>query len=270
MRHSENDFVIPALKALYHLGGVAPTSEIKKEIPKYIELTNEDLIPFESRRTRKEERYRQVVGNMISHHNNYFFRYVIRDKNGNKSVPAGSLVLTEEGKKYVQMLEKSQAPSTTIGDSVEDKVYVSQNDNEKQVVQDVDNKIIKTAYKNGLEKRPAGDTRIREEILDICGRRCQYAMFIGEEHKTFIGRDGKPYVIAHHLIPMSARKDFFPRNLDRPSNIVCLCPMCHDQVHRGSKEEKAKILKVIYDHYIETLNDEQIYISFDELMNKYY
>ena len=78
------------------------------------------------------------------------------------------------------------------------------------------------------------------------------------------------YTEAHHLIPMCASKDFFPRNLDRPSNIITLCPNCHTLLHHGSEDEKKRILRILYDKYIPGLNRDEIYISFEDLYNKYY
>ena len=79
----------------------------------------------------------------------------------------------------------------------------------------------------------------------------------------------KPYMEVHHFIPLKATSDFFPRNLDRPSNMICLCPTCHDIIHHGSRAEKEKILGILYNDVIDMLNGEEIYISFSTLM-KYY
>ena len=107
-------------------------------------------------------------------------------------------------------------------------------------------------------------------ILEINNYTCQFEIITGKSHKSFNSKEGNQYVEAHHLIPMKASKDFFPRNLDRPSNIVCLCPTCHAKLHHGDLNERKKLLKLLYDKYIMQLNEEEIYIGFEELFNKYY
>lgn len=266
-KHNENDYVIPALLFMYDHGRHATMSEIKNEIGKYIELNEDDLAVFESRRTRKEACYRQTIGNIVSHHNKRFFEYAEHD-NPNGPYPKGSLGLTDKGVVFIENLKKNNEAridlniSTNQGTEVFEKDFVSMNA--------VDDRMLRYVESHGLNKRPTTDGKLKATILEICGYRCQYAEMIGEKHETFIGEDGKPYVIVHHFIPMSARRDFFPRNLDRASNLICLCPMCHDRIHHGTKEERERILRVIYDHYIEALNDEQIYVSFDDLIEKYY
>lgn len=261
-KHSEKDFIIPALKVLFNKGA-ATTSEIKDEIHKYIELNDEDLAAFDSRKTRKESAYRQVIGNLISHRNKGFFSYVsINDGTG--TAPKGSFSLNELGKEYVSMIIEEDSRV------IDEKNDVSIDTGHSVDLSGIDTKYIDYVMENGFEKRQNTDSNMKDTVLEMCGRLCEYARLIGEMHKTFKGTDGKPYMVAHHLIPLSARKDFFPRNLDRPSNIVCLCPTCHDRVHYGNEEERKKILKALYDNHIDSLNDEQIYISFDELYTKYY
>jgi len=58
---------------------------------------------------------------------------------------------------------------------------------------------------------------------------------------AFDGRDGKPYVEVHHVIPM-ALQDRSEVNLDRSTNMVPLCPGCHSCLHRGRIDLAASIL----------------------------
>lgn len=270
-RHCEQDFVNPALMALYDLGGSAMMSAIKDEIPKYIELTEEDMEPFVSRTSRKESRYRQVVGNITSHHNDTFYSYVVRSE---KNI----LSLTDEGRQYVESL-RSSVKEETVTDKLkepEDKpVTVEYNKTEEAAeekqpaISSIDAKMLLYAAEKGLGQRPTCDQKMKDTVLELCRYRCEVGKLIGEEHPAFTGSDGKPYMIGHHLIPMRARKQFFPKNLDRPSNIVCLCPSCHDKIHHADTETKRKIVELLYDSHIDTLNDEQIYISLDKLMKFY-
>ena len=256
-KHTENDFVIPALNVLFDLGA-ATTSEIKSSIHKYIELNNDDLSAFESRRTRKESAYRQVVGNLISHHNNFFFKYVYKND-------AGSFKLNDEGYKYIKRLRESETASTNEEQS---SLYIEET-SKTPTLSGIDTKYVDYIMENGFEKRPPTNNLIKETIVELSNGECLYSRLTGKKHASFKQENGKKYVEAHHLIPLKARRDFFPRNLDRPSNIVCLCSECHACLHHGSQKEKEQILRVLYDHCIDALNDDQIYISFEQLL-KYY
>jgi hypothetical protein len=57
----------------------------------------------------------------------------------------------------------------------------------------------------------------------------------------FTGRDGKPYVEVHHIIPM-AEQSQSEINLDRVSNMAPLCPRCHACLHRGGAEDAETVL----------------------------
>lgn len=71
---------------------------------------------------------------------------------------------------------------------------------------------------------------------------CEY----DPNHKTFIsGINRKPYVEAHHLIPMLAQIDF-ENTIDFADNIVALCPTCHRNIHYGTINEKEKMLKFFF------------------------
>lgn len=89
---------------------------------------------------------------------------------------------------------------------------------------------------------------------------------IDNNHITFDSRNNKPYMEAHHLIPM-ASQDKFDVSLDVDANIVCLCPNCHRKLHYG-KERRWTLLK-LYNDRKELLKQSGIDISFDNLM-KYY
>lgn len=252
-RHVENDFVLPALFVLYkHIEG-APTNKIKDEIGHFISLYEDDLTPYQSR-NKNEPRYYQIVGNMISHKNRKLFRYVDRIKEEIDGKTKYILILNDEGKNYISKL---------IGS------INYQENNLKINIDKFDKKIIDYASENKIEKFNS-DSRLAKEIIEISNYKCQYAILTNKKHTMFNTKDGKFYAEAHHLIPMKASKDFFPKNLDRASNLVCLCPNCHAILHHGSKEEKRKILLPLYNNYIDILNDEGIFISFEKLLEKYY
>lgn len=107
--------------------------------------------------------------------------------------------------------------------------------------------------------------RIAKTALSIAN----YTCLINKEHTTFISKLGKPYMEAHHLIPMAFQKDF-SINIDRVENIVSLCPICHSAVHLGNDSVRIEVLKRLYDQKQEDLKRVGLNISFGELFTKYY
>lgn len=267
-QHNETDYIIPVLLILYKHGEGCYMETIKNEISDFFVLSEEDKVPYASRNP-NEPRYRQIVGNLISHNNPELFKFLKVEVVDNKS----KYLLNEAGLSFVlALLQNNNNP---VGDEKNQNADVNQVITQKEFVSPAvpnsnDQKIIRLAEKDGLKRRPPSDNNIHAAVVDMYGHKCQYALYMGEEHHTFLGADGKPYIIAHHLIPMSARKDFFPKNLDVATNLVCLCPNCHERIHHGQADEKRKILKTLYDHYIKQLNSDGLYISFDNLLKKYY
>ena len=94
-----------------------------------------------------------------------------------------------------------------------------------------------------------------------------YKCEICATHPTFIRKsNGKPYTEPHHLVPMSAQKDFNV-SLDVENNIVSLCSNCHNQIHYGVDIEC--ILKPLYEKRIELLKLVGIEITYNEIKNYY-
>lgn len=107
--------------------------------------------------------------------------------------------------------------------------------------------------------------RISKTALEIANHLCLGS----KNHITFISKLGKPFMEAHHLIPMAAQKDF-SINLDRIENIVSICPICHSAIHLGDDATRLEILKKLYDLKEKELKSVGINISFGELFTKYY
>ncbi len=269
-KHSEQDFIIPALRVIGDYPYGCTTDVIKDEITKYIVLSPEDTEPMPSR-SKTEESYRQIVGNLISHRSPDFYKYLIvekvKDIHGNEK-NKNLFKLNNDGIKFVSQYKKSQH-LTFIDNSFDINPYedVLNANNSLDVF---DSKVIYAVEKNNLNKRMSTDSKIRDMVLKLDNYECQYGKAIGEKHIAGMSADGHPVVHAHHLIPMKAEKYFFPRSLDRPENIVTLCPNCHSVLHHGSYEEKRKILEVLYKKYIDRLNDIEIFISLENLLDKYY
>jgi hypothetical protein len=120
-------------------------------------------------------------------------------------------------------------------------------------------------YQRGNITRYKTNSRIAKTAIDLSNYKCLY----NDSHETFISKIGKPYMEAHHLIPMAAQKDF-DINIDRIENIVSLCPICHSAIHLGDQDLILELLKKIYDIKESELKRVGINISFEELFSKYY
>ncbi len=93
-----------------------------------------------------------------------------------------------------------------------------------------------------------------------------YQCNIDSNHVSFVAKNGKSFMEAHHLIPMSAQDDF-NNSLDVDANIVSLCPTCHRKLHHGKDIELE--LKKLLDSRNALLKQSGIEISLIDL-KKYY
>lgn len=84
---------------------------------------------------------------------------------------------------------------------------------------------------------------IRLQALEMANYQCE----IDSNRITFISESNlKPYMEGHHLIPIS-RQGSFLNSLDNYANIICLCPICHRQLHYGLHKDKERLLSQIYE-----------------------
>ena len=87
------------------------------------------------------------------------------------------------------------------------------------------------------------------QLADHMRRLTKYACAISEPTCVpFDGRDGRPYVEVHHIVPM-ALQSHTTTNLDRVSNMVPLCPRCHLCLHRGSGAVASGVLDRVFDWF---------------------
>ncbi len=150
--------------------------------------------------------------------------------------------------------DKETKDVSTIIDSILDMVDEQEVKEAKVYNNDED---IKTAnerppvLKNGLEtnNRYSTDPRLAKTAIKKAGYVCELSGKVEGKHTTFNSARGTKYLEAHHLVPMKAQKDYISSgvNLDRMENIVALCPNCHKAVHYGTRDEKVKYLKPLYD-----------------------
>ncbi|MEI7455270.1 MAG: HNH endonuclease [Nitrosomonadales bacterium] len=83
------------------------------------------------------------------------------------------------------------------------------------------------------------DRNLALERMELSGFRCEF----NNKHQLFISRfSKKPYLEAHHLIPLGLQSDFI-KPLDTIHNLFCLCPYCHRAVHNAKEPIARKILE---------------------------
>jgi len=104
---------------------------------------------------------------------------------------------------------------------------------------------------------------LRTQSLELAGYSCEF----DSSHRSFVAENtNKPYMEAHHAMPMNLQPSF-PVSLDVYANIVCLCPVCHRQIHHGLKQDRTEMVKRIYDTRGERLAHSGIVLSKDEFVS---
>lgn len=110
--------------------------------------------------------------------------------------------------------------------------------------------------------------RSRKESL-YAKRRSNWKCDVNPNHITFLNNaDAKPYMEAHHLIPMSVQ-DYFEYTLDFADNIVCLCPNCHRKIHHAIDSEKSEIIKFLFENRENRYRKYSIDINFKKILSFY-
>jgi hypothetical protein len=72
----------------------------------------------------------------------------------------------------------------------------------------------------------------------------KYKCEANQKHSLFLSRaSGKPFLEAHHVIPVSLAEHFKGKQLDSIDNIVALCPHCHRAVHHAQSDQTIHILE---------------------------
>lgn len=119
-----------------------------------------------------------------------------------------------------------------------------------------------------FSKRPKTDARLKATCLEKANYQCE----VSEDHVTFSSTKGlHQYAECHHLIPLKGQKDFKNFKLDKLFNLICLCPLCHAQIHYGNRLAKEEIFWNIYkkhrkDLKLKGINKKEM----EKIFNKYY
>ena len=86
------------------------------------------------------------------------------------------------------------------------------------------------------------DPKLARRRFALANYRCEF----DSAHQLFTGRVlGKPFLEAHHLVPMKYQEYFKNAELDHIDNIYALCPFCHRAVHHAEPEFAGLILKTL-------------------------
>lgn len=104
-------------------------------------------------------------------------------------------------------------------------------------------------------------SKAKKVIIDA-----NYKCTLNPNHESFITKNDKIYMEAHHLIPI-CMQELYDVNIDVEANILCLCSCCHRKLHFGKNIEDD--LKILYNMRIKELQQNEIDISFEDLL-KYY
>lgn len=115
-----------------------------------------------------------------------------------------------------------------------------------------------------LSKKLYGrDRSVAMKALIKADYQCEY----DKTHKSFISRKtNKPYMEAHHLIPMEFQNEFV-NSLDIEKNVICLCSNCHNEIHYGIDSDK--IIRKLFRQRKNGLTETGIDITLDKLLNMY-
>lgn len=140
-------------------------------------------------------------------------------------------------------------------------------------ITDTDDAVFQETVSGALPATPATAMVMRYPRNVVQARNALYSASyrceIDPRHQTFTSAaSGKPYVEAHHLIPMSAQSGF-RHSLDVAANIVALCPTCHRLLHLGAQKEKRTYLETLFEKRDTALQQAGIPIQCDQLLAIY-
>ncbi len=98
----------------------------------------------------------------------------------------------------------------------------------------------------------------------------KYACEVDGAHKTFLNRVGqRPYVEAHHLIPLAAQAGF-GHSLDVEANIIAICPNCHRLLHHSEMNlEYQGILERLWESRQDALSSVGLDVTLEKLIDYY-
>lgn len=120
---------------------------------------------------------------------------------------------------------------------------------------------------NNRQKQSNKDDRDPSVITfakKLANHRCE----IDPTHKSFETDKGVMFTHGHHLIPW-CKRNLFENSIDIVENICVLDMNCHGIIHQGKRDDKVKLLKILYDKKIDGLRKAGFDISFEKLLELY-
>lgn len=107
-----------------------------------------------------------------------------------------------------------------------------------------------------------------KKVANNALKHAHYLCEVDASHMLFIRKNSDiNYTEPHHIVPLSAQKDFPEANLDREQNVVSLCSHCHNLLHYGADIDP--VLLPVYTERKELLEKIGVVVSYEEL-KKYY
>lgn len=167
--------------------------------------------------------------------------------------------LITEYPKAINRDQEANEHADNIEDKADEELNRLVNSSESSGYKYVEPKIEKNERIVGTYKR---NKQVAFNAISINGCQCD----IDPSHKLFFKQDNTKYIEVHHIIPMSAQRDFsIP--LDREENIACLCPSCHREIHYG--RNKRKMVEKLLSEKEEKLKNVGLEISIEKLIEYY-
>lgn len=120
--------------------------------------------------------------------------------------------------------------------------------------------IIKERKQYTYPRKQAEAKKALERAKCLCEVDCNHFVFKRRNSQN-------NYTEPHHLVPLSAYRNFQGIDLDRQQNIVSLCSNCHNLLHYG--EEYKDVLYTLYIQRKPLLEQIGINISFEKLLSYY-
>lgn len=112
--------------------------------------------------------------------------------------------------------------------------------------------------------RPKTNPGIGKEAIKDNHFKCA----LDANHELFEGKNGVPYLEAHHLIPMNQQKNYINK-LDTKANIVPLCPNCHKKLHHAKSEIVYPLIERLLADRKDILSQSGLIVDLDELKTYY-
>lgn len=98
-------------------------------------------------------------------------------------------------------------------------------------------------------------------------KNANYMCEVNNAHETFLSKNNdKPYMEAHHIIPLKNQENF-EFSIDNYPNLICLCPICHRKLHYGRDDDRTIVLENIYHQRKDRLASTGVFLSRNEFIN---